>query len=436
MTSNDIKKRIYSVIPVGSLHMNELLSLLNIRLSTSETNSACVTCSIKPELILNPDFVENYCKTDEHLFMLVMHELYHIILGHTKLYGNHTEIDNIAFDAIINAMLCRMFPSEEYTSFFCNVNPSNTFPGCILRPSDCGTPKEVSDLLDILYKSDTGTYYDVYQAIISRFKGCNIGLYVLLGNHNSSKVGNSIIKDVIDRIIENWPRPPKTIGGRDLGKNLEAKTIVYDKQIQQRKKMIKFLKKANVIAGSKETLNRSYEEVNTNIMSFVPNYKDRTMYAKRSIYNNVLIYNDNIRLKKPSSTSKTRTLIYLDVSGSVFNELKSFIPLLIKPYKNSECLIYTFSTKVNETNPKEVLEGKINTTLGTDINSVFEHYFSLPKAKKAKKIVILTDGYTGHCNEYYSRKIKENNIKIYVGLFTDDKSKDNLKDITKEFEEF
>ena len=44
-------------------------------------------------------FIDKYCKTDEHLFMLVMHELYHKILGHTTLFGKTTIIENIVFDA-------------------------------------------------------------------------------------------------------------------------------------------------------------------------------------------------------------------------------------------------------------------------------------------------------------------------------------------------
>ena len=71
---------------------------------------------------------------DAHLFMLVMHELYHVILGHTTLFPHATEVRNIVFDAVINAILCSLFPKPEFTSFFTDYNPSDKMPFALLRP--------------------------------------------------------------------------------------------------------------------------------------------------------------------------------------------------------------------------------------------------------------------------------------------------------------
>ena len=168
---DDIKRRIFSVLPTSSLHMIEFLKLMDIKLVDKEVDSAAVTCSSKPELLLNRNFIDTYCKTDEHLFMLVMHELYHIILGHTHLFKRHTSIDNIAFDAVINAMLCRMFPDEEYVSFFTSINSDETFPGCILRPIGKKTPPKYVPILKNLYYTNTGTYFEVYECL-GRDKVC------------------------------------------------------------------------------------------------------------------------------------------------------------------------------------------------------------------------------------------------------------------------
>ena len=48
----------------------------------------------------------------------VLHELYHVLLGHTRMYERPTLAANWAFDCIINAQLCRLYPDVEYTSFF------------------------------------------------------------------------------------------------------------------------------------------------------------------------------------------------------------------------------------------------------------------------------------------------------------------------------
>lgn len=229
-----IKLRLFSVIPIGSLHMIEFLKIINIRFD-EQISSAGITCSIKPELLLNKQFIEEHCKSDEHLFMLIMHELYHIILGHTHLFSSHEEIDNIAFDCIINALLCRMFPEEEYVSFFTSINPSSSFPGCLLRPSDENTPSEFVSLLKNLYSSDTVTYYEVYECIINKYKSQlinNKGDYILLGNHaNQSEVTNPLVKKFLDEMISKWPREI-IVRGRDQGGIIESKLLNLKIQIE------------------------------------------------------------------------------------------------------------------------------------------------------------------------------------------------------------
>ena len=97
--------------------MNALLSLLRIE-ETDSVATASVSCERRPVLRINPEFVRRHCRTDEHLFLLVMHELHHVLLGHTRLFPRATPAHNIAFDAVINAMLVRRFPAEAYRSFF------------------------------------------------------------------------------------------------------------------------------------------------------------------------------------------------------------------------------------------------------------------------------------------------------------------------------
>ena len=69
------------MIPPRSFEVMTFLSLFRVRLS-DKTETACVTCGESPELLLNKEFVEAHCTTDEHLFMLVMHELYQIGRAH------------------------------------------------------------------------------------------------------------------------------------------------------------------------------------------------------------------------------------------------------------------------------------------------------------------------------------------------------------------
>ena len=105
MNPNHIRARIFSVVPAATWQMEELLSLLDI-VTDESIPTACVDCVTRPRLRLNPGFIADYCRTDEHLLMLVLHELHHVVLGHTRLFPRPTKAHNIAFDAVINAIIC------------------------------------------------------------------------------------------------------------------------------------------------------------------------------------------------------------------------------------------------------------------------------------------------------------------------------------------
>ena len=440
MDINDIKKRLFSVIPTSSLHMIEFLKLMDIRFVEEETKSAAVTCTSRPELLLNKTFVETYCKSNEHLFMLVMHELYHIILGHTHLFKRHTDIDNIAFDAVINAILCRTFPGEEYVSFFTSINSDESFPGCILRPIGNKTPIKYVPILKNLYYTNTGTYFEVYNCISNELKEMlkNGQLkYVLLGNHDDSNddMNNPLLKKMMDDIVSKWPRE-MIVNGRDLGGELEDKTIQFAKAERIAKnKMKRLLKKSGVIQGSASKRKISIQYVMNDAVLATPDYKDRTLLSKSIIYKQPLLYNSSLINSKIVRDSNVQSLVYLDVSGSVVDDINHFAPLLLKPYKNKECLLFAFSTIVVPVSYKDFRNGKYKSTGGTSLNCIFEHYFSLPKKKQTKKILILTDGITGKITEDYYLKIKQQKIEVYCGLFGS-YTKNDMSNITKYFEEF
>ncbi len=431
-----IKKRIYSVIPVSSFYMMEFLKVLEIRF-TDDVPTAAITSGIRPELLLNKAFIEKYCKTDEHLFMLIMHEIYHIILGHTRLFDNHTMLDNLAFDAVINAILCQLFPEEEYVSFFKNLNYDNEFPSCLLRPIGENSPVEFREILNNLYDTYTGTYFDVYEIICNTLGDKLLkNNFILLGNHSdNSPSQNPLIKDMIDSMTNNWEigiSGERILGGESVEKVIDFQSVKRDNQI----KMQRLLTKAGMNLGVVPKMRVSNELGKIEIEGFIPNFKDRTVLSKTILYGRPLLYNREIDLIKPVSDTVLKTLVYLDVSSSVVNSINSLASLLLKPYKNGECLLFVFSTFVDEVTHKDFKEGKYRASYGTDANCIFDHYFSLPKAMQTKKILILTDGYTGRVNDEFYNEIKRRKLEIYCGLFDKRHTRSHLQPIVKYFEEF
>ena len=268
-----IVARILDVIPPRSFELTTFLSLFRVRFS-EKTKTACVTCGESPELLLNKDFIEAHCQTNEHLFMLVMHELYHVILGHTTLFPRATEVRNIVFDAVINAILCSLFPKPEFTSFFTDYYPSDKMPSALLRPKGEGTPLAAELALKLLYGgSDTGTYHDVYEALLK--SGCikEIKLVVksdgedgeplLLGSHDEENEEISQeMKDLIHKIISKWPSPDRPLQGQDLGaeeceRGFDAEA---DPTTRLRRGIRRLMRRA-AIPGKKEVRRRSVREM-------------------------------------------------------------------------------------------------------------------------------------------------------------------------------
>ena len=120
------------LIPYG---LERILSLLDIVETDTVPTAAIPIGASSPRILINPDFVHKYCTEDNCLGALILHELHHLLLGHTRVFPRISKLHNIAFDAIINAMICRQEP--KYKLLFQNYYPESTFPECILRPPNC-----------------------------------------------------------------------------------------------------------------------------------------------------------------------------------------------------------------------------------------------------------------------------------------------------------
>ena len=137
----NLSDRILDCFPSGSYAMSGLLRLLDIEEITS-IPTAAVECKLQPKLLMNPEFVATHAQTPEKLLMLVMHELHHVLLGHTTLFPRLTPEQNFVFDAVINGIVCRMFPSPEHTAFFTDYYKADVFPECLglLRVGQAAKP--------------------------------------------------------------------------------------------------------------------------------------------------------------------------------------------------------------------------------------------------------------------------------------------------------
>ncbi len=130
--------RILNLVGTHAHAIHAMLTVSRVEWSR-EVATACVECQERPRLLLNPEFVQRWCHTPERLAALILHELMHIALGHTRLYPQPTAIHNIAFDAIINrsvldAIMAGGANVHAYAAMFTDFYAANASPAFLLRP--------------------------------------------------------------------------------------------------------------------------------------------------------------------------------------------------------------------------------------------------------------------------------------------------------------
>lgn len=342
----EIRSRIFNVLPAASFQLEKLFGLLDIEYS-DQTPTACVECRDTPKLLLNRQFVAEYCEDDGDLFLLILHELFHVILGHTRLFPRVDRIDNIAFDAVINALLANTVGKSVGVRLFTSTNQWEDFPARLLRPPPgwphsiepalVYLPVEEARVIRLLYgkQNDALTYHDLY-ALLRKSLGKNTDLdapkiqipgeqsssgnepsprktedepepqggqtdkketddepesepefkATLLGNHDNPSESDSLLTETIRRIAEGWPPPPFRIAGRDEGTS--AKDFNLNREQKPGAAFIKafkeVLRRCGVYSGRGPAVYRRELMLSEYVReSVVPDERDRRINTLRTI---------------------------------------------------------------------------------------------------------------------------------------------------------
>jgi len=144
-----LKARILKAVPPGTPYLEALMKISRFEWSR-RIETAGISCNGTPVLLLNPTFLDQHCVLHTDLRMLILHELHHILYGHHLLCGEVNPAKNVAFDAVVNARLCRIWREPAHADFFRNIYGDAGFPALLLCPApgwpcESGTPDK--DLL-------------------------------------------------------------------------------------------------------------------------------------------------------------------------------------------------------------------------------------------------------------------------------------------------
>lgn len=406
---SDLVNRILDCVPAGTYALRALFGLVDI-VESDEIATAAVEGGSAPRMLVNPEFVERYAATPERLVMLVMHELHHIILGHTRLLPTSTKLDNIVFDAVINAMLCRAFPDPAGIAFFTDFYAADRVPEAILRPPSRWHPDDKHipisrELVDAgyqelalahrgLYTPAGATYEEVREALEKSCTEVDAARVRLIGGHDEGGLqeGNledraPVLLDVVRQIVEQWPQPPEPIRGRSLADAMQSAIIRPRRVMGNRDRLRALLRWAGGLTERGQF--RAVGAVDQAATSPLPGRQRRDVVAQL-LGSPILLHEGSVRGRGRVRAGE-RVHVYLDVSGSVMGILGVLTAATRDCSDFVHPVVHGFSTQVADHSLADLAAGRVTSTWGTDIGCVAEH----ARRHGVKRAVLITDGYVG-----------------------------------------
>lgn len=434
----NLKEQLFDCLPAGRYALAGLLRLVDV-VETDAIPTAAVECHAQPRLLINPAFVAEHAATPEKLMMLVLHEVHHVLLGHTRRLSGSAPADNFVFDCVINALLCRMFPQPAYTALFRDFYPADKFPACLLRPPEGWDPRThrvpVPPVLAVagmgparqvyqsLYSTEGASYDDIRNVLrdfVHRRAG-DLGEVALLGDHEGSAHGSAtasggVLAQGVADIVRHWPSPPQPIKGISLSELLRDSRIRITRPPSTRRLLRELIGK---VAGQSGT-GRGARRLTTGetlIESPIPG-PDRRAMTTRALGITPLLYRSvsPAALRRPD---QERVHIYVDVSGSMEDIKGALYGAVIDCEALVHPKVHLFSTAVAEVSPAQLRAGVCRSTGGTDIRCVTKHM----ARHKVRRAVLLTDGYVGSAGPVGAAVLSQARIGVaYTGRQTDEQA--------------
>ena len=383
-----------------------------------EETASCPTACITKDgyLRINPEFVSTHVSSEQDLVCILLHELMHPMFGHF-VYGPG-ELENIGADMVINATITQFFAEASgYGSLFRRFYKPSGIEG-LLRTGSQMHDSRYADLYESFYGPyrhcgmtlSTGEVIQTLKILTPTIQRNSI---VLLGGHGelSGKVDdtgslNGLSAEVLADIAEDLKKASKLSKGQRAGIN-EA---LYDLLLEvlkshrsiKRVLLAKFATKQKV--DNFEGLGQRMRSVASPI-PLNPSKRDLVLLSAG-------IIPFHFHNHAQAVTTQQRGLaVYLDVSGSVNQYLPDLIGLLQR-FKNELKSIFLFSNKVVEVPFQTLLNGKLQTTYGTDFNCIASSILE----RGYDKAVILTDGYAS-LSEELSKQLHRARTRTLTMLF-------------------
>jgi predicted metal-dependent peptidase len=362
---------------------------------TTDVPTAAVSLGHRSRLMINLEFMNTHCRTDDDVRFILLHEFMHVLLRHTWRFKRATPLLNVTLDAMINSTLYRMLGAERCV-FPVRFYRAATGVNQLLGPPDTDRAKPphpfIEELTGSLFTEDRMPTLRFHQLHHSLYSSCSaytfhdlrellqqdartVDMQLLLGDHSDGTDNEDLPPHLIDELARSaWPAIAKAMG--EPG-NVDASE--HQAAMRWQAGIRPLLKR--LLAPDPAAYSASSDRVQEAWLPVLSTSDRRA--ALRSSWAPFLPTSMH-QLTRPHQG----VVVYLDVSGSMDSELPlvlgalaGFKHWLAKP-------LWAFSTRVE---PATFRNGRLITrsTGGTKLQCVYEHL----RTTRARKALLITDGY-------------------------------------------
>ncbi len=232
----------------------------------------------------------------------------------------------------------------------------------------------------------------------------------------------------MDRVTENWPVKPPVIRRRGQGGPMAGRRSPPGSSTEGARRVFAGVLRRCLGPRSGGFRRRTRLPVpGITGMSVLPNGRDRLAPARRMLGAPPTIWSQPgvVKARVPERPSKAH--VYIDVSGSMSRLIPHLLSLILPYVFRREAEVYQFSTRVERLSFEALRQGKLRTTGGTNINCVLQHV--LQYQPPVRRILVLTDGYTGRPRPDLLHEVQERSMRIHVVLSGETAHRYDLREI-------
>jgi len=429
MNADTLVEQMLDLEGARTLGFDELLRCADVRFEEG-VPTAAVTVEEPPTLLLNRAWVTAHCPTPHHLGTLVLHEMLHIGLGHTRINRRCTALDNIAFDAVINAIIAqlvgRRLDCPRWLALLEETQSAKASPWFLLRPpprwprdpnwqASAGAPPALCELHGRLYPKPgsqlTVTVEEVRLTLLAtQSNGGQSGTSDddlraagpygnLLGTHDRTEIERGLDTPAREQAMASLAEPLLERIRHTYGSRGTATSWLTDLRVSSATPDTRLVEAIDDALARVATGIGIVRESTTAVRQ-IPSIDVRWTHDRRAPAllalarhfgaPRPLLFNQAVE-RPIRRQAPLAAYVYIDVSGSMGTTLALMTACLIRARAFRGAVLHAFSTQVAALSQADVLRGAFRSDGGTQISACLEH--ALEHGFFNQAILIITDGY-------------------------------------------